>query len=127
MKKSYCLIMALAFAACTMRTSPNVRARYVVEHYLDSVNKPNKIVLMKFIKIENNDIDNSDIIKKIESNPIKTDSEKKIDRKWLDSINSVDTPNGFYCDYQINGIEYVSVMRLDNMLLRVIRVTNMHN
>lgn len=119
--------MLLAFTACTMTTPPNARARYVVEHYLDSINKPNKIKLIKFIKIENNDIDNSDIIKKIESDPIKTDSEKQINRKWLNSVNSVNTPNGFYCDYKINGIQTVSVIRLDSMLLRVIRVTEMHN
>jgi len=110
-----------------MTLSPNARAKHVVKHYLDSINKPNKIELIKFIAIEAKDIDNSDIVKKIESDPIKTDSEKKANRKWLDTINNADTPNGFYCDYQINGIEHVSVIRLDTLLLRVIRVTEMHN
>jgi len=126
MKKPYWLILLLSLTACTMTLSPNPRAKYVVKHYLDSINKPNKIELIKFIAIEDKDIDNSDIIKKIESDPIKTDSEKQANKKWLDTINNANTPNGFYCDYRINGIEHVSVIRLDTMLRRVIRVTEMH-
>jgi len=110
-----------------MRMPPNEKAKYVVEHYLDSVNKPVKVELVEFIKIEKTDIDNSEIIKRINSDPNKSDSEKQHNRKWLNSINDVDIPNGFYCDYRISGIKHVSIIRLDNMLSKVVRFTEMHD
>lgn len=104
----------------------NERAKYVIERYLDSINRPNKVELMEFIKIDSADIDNSDVIKYIKRDPIKTDSEKQKNRKWLDTLNDANFPNGFYCDYNVNGIKHVMNIRLDNKLLRVIRATELH-
>ena len=109
-----------------MTTPSNERAKYVIERYLDSINKPNKVDLMELIKIDSIDIDNSGVIEYIKKDPIKTDSEKQKNRKWLDTLNDANFPNGFYCDYHVNGIKHVSMIRLDDKLLRVIRATEMH-
>jgi len=110
-----------------MTVPSDTRAKYVAEHYLDSINKPNKVELKKFIKIENKDIDNSAVTKYIKSDPVKTDSEKQKNRKWLKSINDINTPNGFFCDYKTNGIEYGAIIKLDAKLLKVVGVTELHN
>lgn len=123
MKKPYWLIVLLLFGACTMQMPPDTKARHVVEHYLDSINKPEKVELMKFIKLENKDIDNSDIDKHIESSAAMNDSDGRSYRKWLNYEKGSSGPNGYYCNYQINDGKYVAIIRLDTSLSRVVRVT----
>ena len=101
---------------------PDLRAKFVVQHYLDSINRPHKVELTKFIKIELNDIDNSDIIKKIKSAP---DSEKQHYQKMLDTINNVDYPNGFDCIYRVDGVGHQALIKLDSTFLKVVRFTKM--
>jgi len=106
-----------------MYMPPDLRAKFVVQHYLDSINSPHKVELTKFIKIELKDIDNSDIIKKIKSAP---DSEKQHYQKMLDTINNTDYPNGFGCNYRVNGVGHEAVIRLDSTFLKVICFTEIH-
>lgn len=125
--KIFLFISLLIFGGCTMYTPPDIRAKNIIIHYLDSVNKPNKIELFKIIKIENSDIDNSSIYSQIKSDSIKTDSEKQLYRNLLDSANKINKPNGFFCNYRINGIEHATVIRLDRALSKVIQVTKLSN
>jgi hypothetical protein len=109
-----------------MHMPQNIRARNIIEHYLDSLNRPNKIELLTFIKIEDADVDNSDIFKKIESDSVKRDSEKLIYKNLLDSANNESKPNSFFCVYRIKGIKQAFLIRLNNTLSKVDRFTKLN-
>jgi len=125
--KIFLFICLSILVGCTMYMPPDFRATNIITHYLDSVNNPNKIKLLKIIKIDSSDIDNSSIYNQIKSDSIKPDSEKQLNRNLLDSANNMNEPNGFFCNYKVNGVEHTTVVRLDSAFSKIIKVTELHN
>lgn len=102
---------------------PHIRARNIINHYLDSINKPNKIELIKLIKIEERDIDND--YSNNQHTRITTDSEKKVYQRIIDSLEKFERPNGYYCMYGIKGIKHASLIQLDSALSKVVHFSEL--
>jgi hypothetical protein len=116
----FCLLIV---GGCTMYMPPNIRIRNVVTHYLDSINKPNKIELLKVIRIEPKDIDSYYENNKRQSTQLKTDSEKRI--YGIDTLEEAQKYS-FFCTYRINGIEHTADIQLDTTLSKVKHFTEMN-
>jgi hypothetical protein len=107
-----------------MYMPPDMRVRSVVTHYLDSINKSNKIDSIKIIRIQSKDIDSYYQNSKKQSIPLRTDSEKKI--YGVDTVEESER-HSFFCTYRINGVEHTANVLLDTGLSKVKQFTELNH